>query len=104
MQGSSNKNPRVQRRAQDRREKAAHIEELAHDRRGEVYKTDPALFTGTDIIRRKRVPKIGTPEREAFDAKILELVDAGKTHIQISEELDVYPAHITRLTRKRRTQ
>lgn len=102
MYGSHDKNPRVQARNRDRREKASQLEELAHNRRGSVYKTDPELFTGEEDVRTKRTPKRGTPERAELERRIIELTAAGKTQLQISEELDTYSSFICRVMKEHR--
>lgn len=102
MKGDSHKNPHVQVRNAHRREKAAYVKEMADDRRASVYKTDPALFTGDEVVRPKRTPKRGTPEREELERRIIEMSVAGKTQLEIATELDTYTAFIYRVMKAHR--
>ena len=64
--------------------------ELSHVRRTEVYRTDPELFAPeVSQDRSWRVPRKGTPERAALDAKIEQGVKDGRTHLDIATELEI---------------
>ena len=102
MRGSHNKAPRGSVRGHQRRDKAGHLEELAHDRRHKVYKTDPSLFTGEEDVRTKRVPKRGTPERVALDARIVELLQSGMTQLDVATETETYATYVWRVWKEYR--
>jgi hypothetical protein len=74
-------------------------EEISAARRAEVYRTD-VEFAGTDVTRQRRIPKLNTPERVEFDARIGELVAQGLTFVQIGVEMGVEPGCVSNIVKR----
>ncbi len=78
-------------------------EEISASRRTEVYRTDPELFAPeTSPDRTWRVPRKGTPERAALDAKIEQGVKDGRTHLDIATELEIEVSMVSTLVTRNR--
>ena len=78
-------------------------EEISASRRAEVYRTDPELFAKeTKPDKVWKIPRKGTPEREALEAKIEQGVKDGRTHLDIATELEVEVSMVSQLVTRNR--
>lgn len=82
------------------RKVTAAREELGDSRRGSVYKTDAELFTGTEITRRKLLPRRGSEERAQLDEKILQMLRAGKTQAVTAGLLNITTVYVSQKARE----